>query len=552
MDKIVECVPNFSEGRNLNIIKSITDEISDTEGVKLLDVDPGKATNRTVVTFAGSPEGVAEAAFKAIKKASSLIDMRKHKGEHPRLGATDVVPFVPVKGVTMEECVEIARQVGKRVAEELKIPVYLYENAATSPERQNLSNIRKGEYEGLPEKLKDPAWKPDFGAPVFNERAGATVIGAREFLIAYNVNLNTRDKKIANKIAKEIRERGKIVKDERGNKIQVPGKLKYVKAIGWYIEEYKIAQISINLTNFRKTALYKVFETAEEEARNFGLRVTGSEIVGLVPFDALYEAGVHFLAKQGKNTGVPEQEIIDIAIKSLGLSDVSEFKPEEKIIEYRLKDTDKKRLVDMSIENFVDELSTDSPAPGGGSVSALSGSLAASLVSMVANLTFGKKKYLAFNDEMEKISQEAQKIKKDYLKLIDDDTIAFNLVMEAFRLPKKTDADREIRNKSILKANKGATLVPMRVLRKCTELLTACSLVTEHGNVNSVSDSGVAALQIKSAAEGAYLNILINLKGIDDKTFTDEIKKEADMIMNEVKNKTDEILKKVYKKYREA
>jgi len=548
MKKIVECVPNFSEGRDMNIINAIAKEIEEVEGVKLLDVDPGAATNRTVITFAGTPEGVKEAAFKAIKKAAELIDMRKHKGEHPRIGAADVVPFIPVSGVTMEECVQIAHEVAKRVAEELKIPVYLYEEAATKPERRDLANIRKGEYEGLAEKLKDPEWKPDYGEPVFNPKSGATVIGAREFLIAYNVNLNTRDKKLAHKIAKVIREKGYKVKDEAGNKIQVPGKLKKVKAIGWYIEEYGIAQVSINLTNYKITPLWKVFETCEEEAQKIGLRVTGSEIVGLVPKQALLDVGRHYLKKQGKNPGVPEEELIHIAIKSLGLDDITPFDPQTKIIEYKLEEPGERRLEKMVLRDFVNELSTDSPAPGGGSVSALSGALSAALSSMVANLTHGKKGYEEHNELMEEIAVKAQELKDKYLQSIDEDTRAFNLVNGSFRLPKKTEEDKKIREKKIEEATKEATRVPLKVLEITQELLDLAEVVADKGNVNSVSDAGVAAIQARACAEGAYLNVIINLKGLSDQQFVGEVKNRAETLLREIQQKATDIYEKVKEK----
>jgi len=548
MKKIVECVPNFSEGRNMDVINAIAKEIEQTEGVKLLDVDPGAATNRTVITFAGAPEGVKEAAFKAIKKAAELIDMRKHKGEHPRIGAADVVPFVPVSGVTMEECVQIAHEVAKRVAEELNIPVYLYEEAATRPERRDLSNIRKGEYEGLPEKLKDPEWKPDYGEPVFNPKSGATVIGAREFLIAYNVNLNTRDKKLAHKIAKVIREKGYKKKDDQGNKIQIPGKLKKVKAIGWYIEEYGIAQVSINLTNYKVTPLWKVFEACEEEAQKLGLRVTGSEIVGLIPKEALLEVGRHYLKKQGKNPGVPEEELIHIAIKSLGLDDISPFDPREKIIEYKLEEPDERRLEKMVLRDFVNELSTDSPAPGGGSVSALSGALSAALSSMVANLTHGKKGYEEHSELMEEIALKAQELKDRYLQFIDEDTQAFNLVMEAFRLPKKTEEEKKIREERIEEATKEATRVPLKVLEATLELLDLAEVVADKGNVNSVSDAGVAALQARACAEGAYLNVIINLKSLNDQKFIEEANNKAVALLQEIQLRSTAIYEKVKEK----
>ncbi len=427
MRKIVECVPNFSEGRDMAVIKRITDAIESVDGVKLLDVDPGADTNRTVVTFVGSPEAVREAAFRAVKKAAEVIDMTKHHGAHPRMGATDVCPFVPVSGVTMEDCVEIAGQVGKRIGEELGIPVYLYEEAATKPEWHNLAEVRKGEYEGLKERFKsgDPYWTPDFGPAEFNERAGATAVGAREFLIAYNINLNTKDRKLANNVALNLREKGrakrdengKIVRDGEGKKVMVPGRLKHTKAIGWYIEEYGFAQISINLTNYKNTPWHTVFEVAREEAEKAGLLVTGSELVGLIPKQAVIEAGRYFLRKQGKSSGVSERELIEEAVLSMGLSQIAPFDPEEKIIEYRIKEDEP--LVSMNIKDFMDELASDSPAPGGGSVAALEASLGAALSAMVANLTVGKKGYEDIKDEMIGVAERTLEIKDRFLLLID-------------------------------------------------------------------------------------------------------------------------------------
>ncbi len=552
MNKIVECVPNFSEGRNPDVIKAITDEIKNVDNVVLLDVDPGEAANRTVVTFAGDPDGIKEAAFRAIKKALELIDMTKHKGEHPRLGAVDVVPFVPVKNITMEEVVKLSHEVAERVAKELHVPVYMYEYSATKPQRKSLAEIRKGEYEGLEEKLKDPEWAPDYGDAVFNPKSGAMVIGARDFLIAYNINLNTKDRKLAHKIAKEIREKGKLVKQEDGTKKRVPGKLKHVRAIGWYIDEYGIAQISINLTNYKETPLWKVFETAEEEARKLGLRVTGSEIVGLVPLDALLDTGKHFLKKQGKIAGIPEKEIVDIAIKSLGLSDVAPFEPQKKIIDYRLKDPTRERLRRMNLMEFADELSTDSPAPGGGSVSALSGALSAALSSMVANLTFGKKKYKEVWDEMDEIAQRAQELKDKYLEFIDKDTEAFSRVMDAFSLPKKTEEDKKIREEAIESATKEATLVPLSVLRETQKLLELAEVVAEKGNINSVSDAGVAAIFALSAAKGAYLNVIINTNSLKDREFATHTNDEAKKILNEVETRANKVFEYVAKKISES
>ena len=552
MDKIVECVPNFSEGRDMKVIEEIVNVIKEVEDVYVLDVDPGEATNRTVVTFVGSPEGVKEAAFRAIKKAAELIDMRKHHGEHPRIGATDVCPFVPVKGVTMEDCVKIAEEVGERVGRELGIPVYLYEYAAKEDYRRNLADIRAGEYEGLPKKLKDPKWKPDYGPDEWNEniaKTGATVIGARDFLIAYNVDLNTKDKKLANKIARVIRERGYKKKLEDGTRVRVPGKLKYVKAIGWYIDEYQRAQISINLTNFHETPLWKVFETSEEEAQKIGLRVTGSEIVGLVPLEAMLDTGRHFLRKMGKSDGIPERDIVENAILSLGLNDVAPFDPTEKIIEYKIEKMEqKKKLVDMNMKDFVDELSRDSPAPGGGSVAALSGALSGALVSMVANLTYGKKKYKDVWEEMLDIARKAQELKDRYVSLIDEDTDAFNLLMDAFSLPKKTEEEKKIREERIEEATKVAIEVPMKSLKLSKELLKLSKVLAEKGNQNALSDAGVSALTAYTSAYSAYLNVLINLAGLRDEEYKNRIKMEAENILREVEKEKEEILKAVLSK----
>ncbi len=545
MKRIIECVPNFSEGRDPNIINAIAKEIESVSGVKLLGIDPGYAANRTVFTFAGEPEAVKTAAMKAIAKATELIDMTKHKGEHPRLGACDVVPFVPVSGVTMEECVKIAHEIGKWVAEELKVPVYMYEEAATKPERKSLPNIRKGEYEGLPEKFKDPEWHPDYGKPVFNPKSGAYVIGAREFLIAYNVDLNTKDKKLANNIAKRIRENGYTIIDENGEKKQIPGLLPHVRSIGWYIDEYGIAQISINLINYKKTPLWKVFETCVEEAQKEGLRVTGSEIVGLVPKEALLEVGRYYLKKQGKNTGIPEKEIIHIAIKSLGLNDVQKFEPEKKVIEYLLEDPQESKLQNMQIKEFVDELSSDSPAPGGGSVSALSGALSAALSSMVANLTFGKKGYEDANPLMEEVSNKAQELKDTLLKIIDEDTQAFNKVMAAFALPKRTDEEKKARELAIEKANQEATLVPLKVMELSEKLVELASKVAEKGNKNALSDAGCAFLQARSACYGAYFNVMINLQGINEVEFKKTVSQKAEAILSKVVAQADEKTKEI-------
>jgi len=532
--KLVECVPNFSEGRDLEKIKVIVKEIESTPKVTLLDVDPGDSTNRTVVTFIGTPEGVKEAAFKAIKKASEVIDMRKHKGAHSRMGATDVCPLVPVSGVTMEDCIRFAHELGERVAKDLKIPVYLYEEAAQKPERKNLANIRAGEYEGLVEKLKDPNWIPDYGDPIFNPKAGATVIGAREFLIAYNINLNTRDRKLVHHIALNLREKGRakrdkkgqIIRDENGKSIKVPGKFKEVKAVGWYIEDYGIAQISINFTNYKVSPPHLVFDEAIKEAEKIGLRVTGSELVGLIPKEALIMAGRYYLEKQGKCPGLPEEELIKTAVQSLGLNDVSRFDPQKKIIEYQFQEV-KDSLLKLNLREFANELSMDSPAPGGGSTAALCGALSSSLSSMVSNLTVGKKGYESVQTEMNKLSITAQALKDELLKAIDQDTLAFNKVMSAFNLPKKTDKQKIEKSTAIEEALKEATLIPFQVLKNCVNALELAKNIALNGNKNSISDAGVAGLTAQAGAEGAYYNVVINLSEIQDIEFKSKINKQA-------------------------
>ncbi|MBH31452.1 MAG: glutamate formimidoyltransferase [Candidatus Marinimicrobia bacterium] len=542
MTKIVECVPNFSEGRDRRIIDAICSAISAVEGVALLDVDPGQATNRTVVTFVGSPEAVAEAAFQGILKAADLIDMRNHSGEHARMGATDVCPFVPVRGVTMDDCAAMAKSVGKRVAEELSIPIYLYENAASTPERTNLAAVRVGEYEGLPEKLKDPDWKPDFGKPEFNAKSGATAIGSRQFLIAYNVNLNSRDRKLATDIALDIREagrakrdsEGKIIRDEDGKAVKVPGLLKACKAVGWEIEEYGKAQVSINLTDYTVTPPHAAFEAVREGARKRGLRVTGSELVGLVPLEAMLLAGRHYLTSQGKTTGVPDEELVHVAVQSLGLNDVSPFNPEERIVEYCLEQ--KGELVSKSVADFTNELSVDSPAPGGGSVSALMGALGSALVSMVAALTHSKKGMEDVKGEMEEMGGRAQHLKYRLASLVDEDTTAFNNVMAAFRMKKRTDKEKHARNEAIQTATKEATQIPMEVCRLCFEAMELSHIAVNKGNPNSVSDAAVAAEAARAGLRGARLNVLINLDGIHDADFCSEIKKSADSLMKKGEN----------------
>ncbi len=535
--KIVECVPNFSEGRDRDKIGAIVREIESTPGVKLLDVDPGESTNRTVVTFVGGPEAVKEAAFKAIRKAAEVIDMRVHRGAHGRIGATDVCPFVPVSGVTMEDCVRLARDLADRVAGELGIPVYLYEEAASRPERRNLADIRSGEYEGLPEKLKDPTWLPDRGAPVFNPRSGATVIGAREFLIAYNINLNTRDRKLAHEIALNLRESGRakrdkdgnILRDEAGNALKVPGKFKDVKSVGWYIEDYGVAQISINFTSFKASPVHAVFDETVREAEKLGLRVTGSELVGLIPKEALLMAGRYYLEKQGKNPGVPEAELIRTAVLSLGLNDKSPFEPDRKIIENQFKETGR-TLVGLDLRAFADEVSMDSPAPGGGSVAALCGALSAALSAMVANLTFGKKGYEEAKPEMKRVAVRAQSLKDDLLRAVDLDTKAFNKVMDSFRLPKGTAEQAREKERAVEEASKEATLVPFGVLEASAELIGLAEVVAREGNRNSVSDAGVAGLAALAAGKGAYFNVRINLPGIKDQDFKTSVAEQAEVL----------------------
>lgn len=518
--KLIECVPNFSEGRDRVVIDAIAAEIAATPGAVLLDVDPGAATNRTVVTFIGGPDAVEEAAFRAIKKAAATIDMSRHRGEHPRLGATDVCPFVPVAGTAMEDCVAIAKRLGKRVGDELGIPVYLYESAATRPERKSLADIRKGEYEALPEKMEDPAFAPDFGPARFNVRSGATVIGAREFLIAYNVNLNTRDKKLANAIAGAIREAGTSRRGADGATTNIPGRFKECRAVGWYIEEFGRAQVSINLTNYKVTPLHEVFDAACEEAAKRGLRVTGSEIVGLIPREALLAAGDHYLAKQGRTIGVPEKERVHTAVVSLGLSELAAFTPSLKVIEYRYAGGPS-GLVAMTVRDFADELSSPSPAPGGGSVAALCGALSASLVAMVAALTWSKTGMEAARPAMRAAGSDAQALKDWFLGAVDHDTDAFNAVLAARRLPKTTPGEVAKRAGAVECAGQGAAKVPLDVLEATIRTLELSLHVAKEGNPKSVSDAGVAGAVALAAAEGAALNVRINAPLLTDRSVAD-------------------------------
>jgi len=527
MRKLVECVPNISEGRDRRVIDEIVRQAADTEGVTLLDVDPGADTNRTVITFVGEPDAVVEGAFRLIRKAAELIDMTKHTGEHPRQGATDVCPFVPVSGVTMDDCVALAHRLGKRVGEELGIPAFLYEYAATRPERRSLADIRVGEYEAWPEKFKRPEFAPDYGPAQFLPRTGAVVIGAREFLIAYNVDLNTRDRNKAHQIALDIRETGRLARDGTGEvkrdgggeKLRQAGLLQACRAVGWYIDTYGQAQVSINLTNYHVTPIHLAFDTCREVARKYGLRVTGSEIVGLVPLEAMLLAGRHYLKQQGRWAGVPEKEVVHLAIQSLGLNDVAPFKPEEKIIEYAVKEQGRS-LVAMTCREFADELSSDSPAPGGGSVAAFCGALAASLGGMVAVLTRGKDGYQAQQAELEEVALKAQRLKDEFLLDVDRDTDAFNVLMAAFRLKKKTDEEKAARAEAVRAATEGATRVPLEVLERSIAALELAAIAAEKGLQSSLSDAGVGALVARACAEGAYYNVMINLRGLEPSAFT--------------------------------
>jgi len=551
--RLVECVPNFSEGRNQKTIDAIAEAISAVEGVRLLDVDPGKSTNRTVFTFVAEPDLAVEGAFQAIARAASLIDMRQHKGEHPRLGATDVCPFIPISGVTMEECAELARRLAKRVGDELGIPVYLYAEAAATAQRRNLADVRQGEYEALEERIKK-GFHPDFGPPEFNAASGATVIGARPFLIAYNVNLNTKSKKLANEIALNIREAGRakkdasgaLMKDASGQTIKAAGTLQACKAVGWFVEEYGRAQISINLVDFEKTSIETAFDECCRQAESLGMRVTGSEIVGMLPLRPLLDAGRYYLRKQGRNTGVSESELIAGAIMSLGLSEISPFDPSKKIIEYAIAPQGK-LLRKLSLSDFADELASESPAPGGGSVAALCGALSASLSAMVANLTFGKKGFEAVNALMDEIACKSQALKQNFLRAIDEDTEAFNRIAQARSLPKDSEENKQKRLDALEDAQKEATLVPLRVLGHALEAVEFARLVADKGNPNTLSDAGVAALTARAAGDAALYNVLINLPGINDASFVRETHSLALELGKKLRHQTDELHQMVLK-----
>jgi len=542
-NQIIECVPNFSEGRDMGIIRQITDSIESVEGVKLLDVDPGKDTNRTVVTFVGNPEAVSEAAFRAVRKASELIDMSRHHGEHPRMGATDVCPLVPISGITMEETAEYARNLAKRIGDELSIPVYCYENAALEDKRKNLANCRAGEYEGLRKKLADPDWKPDFGPAVFNERSGATAVGARDFLVAFNVNLNTTSTRRANAIAFDVREKGRTLKNESGEIINVPGTLKSIKAIGWYMEEYGIAQISMNLTNISVTPVHVAFDEVCRKAEARGIRVTGSELVGLIPLKAMLDAGRYFLAKQQRSAGVSDEELIKIAVKSMGLNDIQHFKPEEKIIEYVMKGKNMGRLSALSLYEFMNETASESPAPGGGSVSAYMGALGAALGTMVANISSHKR---GWDDRWKEFSDWAEKgkdIQNKLLRLVDEDTEAFNKILSSYRLPKKTEEEIQARKSAIQEATRNAALVPFMVMETAYAGFALIREMVEKGNPNSATDAAVGALALRSCVRGAFLNVKINVSGLDDREFVTGLLRKGQLIESEAISEEEAILK---------
>lgn len=557
MKKIIECVPNFSEGRDMNIINQIAGESETVEGVKLLDVDPGSTTNRTVVTFVGEPEQVCEAAFRCIKKAQELIDMRKHKGDHPRFGATDVCPLVPVANISMEETAAYARQLAERVGKELNIPVYCYENAAFTDVRRNLANCRQGEYEALKERICTEAWKPDFGPDTFSEsvaKSGATAVGARDFLVAVNYNLNTTSTRRANAIAFDVREKGrpkreggsvvgKIIKDEQGEPVMIPGTLKATKAIGWFIKEYGIAQVSMNMTNLSVTPLHVAFDEVCRCAALRGVRVTGAEIVGLIPKKVLIDAGVYYLKKQQRSCGIAESEIIKIAVKSMGLDDLKPFNPKEKVIEYLLEtDNKEEKLVDMTCTAFAEETASESPAPGGGSISAYMGALGASLGTMVANLSSHK---AGWDEQWETFSnwaEKGQRIKNDLLFLVDEDTRSFNKIMDAFGMPKSNDEEKAARSAAIQTATKYAIEVPFHTMQKAFEVFDICKAMVEIGNPNSVTDAAVGALCARSAVLGAHLNVRINAGSLKDKAFVDDILAKAEKIANDAQIAEKEIL----------
>ena len=559
MEQLIECVPNFSEGLDLSIIKQITDECEKVDGIKLLNVDPGKTTNRTVVTFVGNPQAVIDAAFNAIKKAGELIDMSKHKGEHPRMGATDVCPLIPIKNISLQQTAIYAQKLAKRVGEELNLPVYLYEEAQTNKKRSNLSEIRAGEYEGYFKKILLPEWKPDFGPQIFDEKRGATVIGARDFLVAYNINLNTTSTRRANSIAFDVTEAGRVLRDgdpitgkvilnADGSPKSIPGSLKSVKAIGWYIQEYGVCQISMNLTNINITPIHIAFDEVVKKASDRGIRVTGSELIGLIPLKGMLDAGKYFLNKQKRSVGVSESELIKIAVKSMGLDELAPFNPNERIIEYVLKNTADSKLINMNLATFADETASESPAPGGGSISAYVGSLGVSLATMVANLSSHKKGWDNRWQEFSIWAEKGQSLKDQLINLVDADTKAFNEIMSAFNLPKSTDEEKKKRTQCIQEATKYAIEVPFKVMQLSFESMDLIKTMAIEGNPNSVSDAGVGALCARSAVMGAFMNVRINASGLDDKKFVDEIISKGKLIEKETIAAETEILSLVNEK----
>jgi glutamate formiminotransferase / formiminotetrahydrofolate cyclodeaminase len=562
MLQLIECVPNFSEGRDLTIIKQITDAIESVEGVKLLDVDPGKATNRTVVTFVGEPEKVVQAAFLGIQKACELIDMSKHTGEHPRMGATDVCPLIPVANISMEETAAWASKLGQKVGENLNLPIYLYEAAATRPERKNLATIRAGEYEALPEKMLNPTWKPDFGPAIFNAKSGATVIGARDFLIAYNVNLNTTSVRRANSVAFDIREKGrvlregdpingKILKDENGAELRSTGMLKGVKAIGWYIEEYGVAQISMNITDIAATPLHEAFEACCKSADSRGMRVTGSELVGLVPLKVMLDAGKFFLKKQQRSVGVSESELIKIAVKSMGLDELSPFDPQRKIIEYNIAAANaakSKLLINKDLVAFANETASESPAPGGGSIAAYVGALGVSLATMVANLSSHKKGWEAQWEKFSEAAEKGQKLKDALIRAVDEDTDAFNLIMAAFQLPNTTPEEKTARKAAIQKATMTAIEVPFKVMRLSLDSFPLIEEMATEGNPNSVTDAGVGALCARAAVHGAFLNVKVNALGLSDKAYAQKVIADGELMVRQADRLEASVMKVVHEK----
>lgn len=557
MKPIIECVPNISEGRDQAVIQAVAGAAEAVDGVTLLDVDPGRATNRTVITFAGDPKAVVEGAFRLISKASELIDMRHHSGEHPRFGATDVCPFVPVAHATMDDCIDCARRLGERVGSALNIPVYLYENAASRPERRNLAMVRAGEYEGIADRITAPEWAPDFGPATFNPSAGNIAIGARDFLIAYNVNLNTTSVARANSVAFDVREKGRIktedgtpngtkVLDANGDPVREPGMCTGVKAIGWYIEEYGMAQISMNITDVRATPLHEAFDACVESAHRRGLRVTGSELVGLVPLDSMLDAGRYFLRKQGRSAGVSEAELVRIAVKSLGLDDLKPFDPRHSIIEYRLRSDEDRPLIHTDLADFAHETASDSPAPGGGSISAYVGSLGAALGTMVANLSAHKYRWEDIWTEFSAWAERGQDIKDRLLQLVDEDTHAFNRILDAVRMPKGSDAERTARSEAMTAATKNAIDVPLRIMRTAVEAFDLLEAMAKDGNPNSISDAGVGALCARTAVRGAYLNVLINMDGLEDDEYVRSTRDEAERLLSDAERREAAVLDLVH------